>query len=350
MAIDIDDYLKDIDPDNVCGEDLEYDREFNELEEAIKGKPEQQMGDTFIEAEPPNWRDVKKRAEALMTRTIDLRILIFYLRALLAMEGFSGLQDGLLLIKTAVEKYWDGLYPLLDVDDDNDPTERINTLMSLCDYETVIRALQQTTLIESQSLGRFNYRQISIASGKSTATSKEKDVAQSIIDAAIQDSSLESLQQNYQFVTNGLENLNQLESLVTDYVGISNAPSFAELRNFLKECKTFLSASLERKGGATEESPNEIEAASGEPITVSSNNQKSALGVINNNQDVIKTLNQVCDYYHKHEPSSPVPFFVERAIRVVGKNFIDVLKDIAPTGVDEARTILGKQDDEDEYN
>ena len=38
MAIDIDEYLKDIDADNVCGEDLEYDREFNELEEAIKGK------------------------------------------------------------------------------------------------------------------------------------------------------------------------------------------------------------------------------------------------------------------------------------------------------------------------
>jgi type VI secretion system protein ImpA len=135
MTIDIDDYLKDIDSDNVCGEDLEYDREFNELEEAIKGKPEQQMGDTLIEAEPPNWRDVKKRAEALMTRTIDLRILISYLRALRAMEGFSGLQDGLLLIKTAVQRYWEGIYPLLDAEDDNDPTERINTLLSLCDYQ-----------------------------------------------------------------------------------------------------------------------------------------------------------------------------------------------------------------------
>lgn len=347
MAIDIDDYLKDIDSDNVCGEDLEYDREFNELEEAIKGKPEQQMGDTIIEAEPPNWRDVKKRAEALMTRTIDLRILISYLRALLAMEGFSGLQDGLLLIKTAVERYWEGIYPLLDAEDDNDPTERINTLLSLCDYQAVISLLQQTPLLESQSLGRFNLRQISIASGKSAATSKEKDVSQSTIDAAVQDSSLESLQQSHEFVSSSFETLNQLESLITDYVGISNAPSFAELRNLLKECKTFLAASLERKGGGTEENLVETAADSGEVISVNVSNQKSALGVINNNQDVIKTLNQVCDYYHKHEPSSPVPFFVERAIRVVGKNFIDVLKDIAPTGVDEARTILGKQDDED---
>ena len=102
MAIEPDDYLKDIDPDNVCGDDLQYDPVFIELEQAIKGKPEQQMGDTVVEAEPPNWRDIKKHSEALLARTIDLRVLICYLRALIALEGFSGLQDGLTLIKTAI--------------------------------------------------------------------------------------------------------------------------------------------------------------------------------------------------------------------------------------------------------
>ena len=52
MAIEIDDFLKDIDPDNVCGDDLQYDPVFIELEREIKGKPEQQMGDTVVEAEP----------------------------------------------------------------------------------------------------------------------------------------------------------------------------------------------------------------------------------------------------------------------------------------------------------
>ena len=77
---------------------------------------------------------------------------------------------------------------------------------------------------------------------------------------------------------------------------------------------------------------------------------KSISGVINNNQDVIKTLNLVCDYYRKNEPSSPVPMLIERAIRLVGKSFMDALKDIAPAGVDEAKIILGKQDDKDENN
>ena len=88
MAIDIEEFLKDIVPDNVCGDDLQYDPAFIELEQAIKGKPEQQMGDTVVEAEPPNWREIKKTSEALLARTTDLRVLMCYLRALIAQEGF----------------------------------------------------------------------------------------------------------------------------------------------------------------------------------------------------------------------------------------------------------------------
>lgn len=354
MAINIDDYLKDIDPDNVCGDDLQYDPKFIELEQAIKGKPEQQMGDTVTEAEPPNWRDIKKQSEALLSRTIDLRVLICYVRALIALEGFLGLQDGLMLIRTLVENRWDSIHPQLDPDDDNDPTERINTLLSLCDHEIVLWPLQQTPLLESKALGRFNFREISIASGKSTATSNEKQVNQATIDAAVQDSELDHLQQTFQAVTVSLDDINQLENVVTNYVGISDAPSFADLRLFLKECKAFLLTSLEKKGDGADINQELVTAShaplEGDVVTSSSTTTKSALGVINNNQDVIKTLNQVCDYYRKNEPSSPVPLFIERAIRMVGKNFMDALKEIAPTGVDEAKIILGKQYDEDQDN
>lgn len=349
MAIDIDAYLKDIDSDNVCGKDLQYDPKFIELEQAIKGKPEQQMGGTVTEAEPPNWRDIRKQCEALLSRTIDLRVLVYYLRALVALEGVSGLQDGLTLIRTLVENRWDTLHPQLDPDDDNDPTERINTLVSLCDHDIMLWPLQQTPLLESKSLGRFNFRQVSIASGKSTATSNEKEVNQATIDGAIQECEIAYLQKTLQAITASLDNLDQLENTVTDCVGITEAPSFAELRNFLKECKVFLITALETKGVSGDTADQELitdeNISAANAVTTAS--EKSISGAINNNQDVIKTLNMVCDYYKKYEPSSPVPMFIERAIKLVGKNFMDALKDVAPAGIDEARFILGKQNEED---
>ncbi len=343
MAIDIDNFLQDIGPESLCGDDLQYDPAFIELEQAIKGKPEQQMGDTVVEAEPPNWRDIKKQSEALLSRTTDLRVLICYLRALIALEGFSGLQDGLTLIKSAVEKRWENIHPQLDPDDDNDPTERINVLMSLCDYETLLRPLQQTPLVESKALGRFNFREISIASGKSTATANEREISQTTIDAVVQDSDLGHLQQTFQAVTASLDDINELEKQLTDYVGISEAPSFSDIRDFLKESKLFLMESLEKRGIGGELITEE-DAAGGEAVAVAP--AKSISGAINNNQDVIKTLSLVCEYYKKHEPSSPVPIFIDRAIRLVGKSFMEALKDIAPNGVDQAKIISGKNDED----
>lgn len=343
MAIDIDNILQDIGPENVCGDDLQYDPAFIELEQAIKGKPEQQMGNTVVEAEPPNWRDIKKQSEALLSRSTDLRVIICYLRALTALEGFSGLQDGLSLIKTAVEKRWENIHPQLDPDDDNDPTERINVLMSLCDYETLLRPLQQTPLVESKALGRFNFREISIASGKSTATANEKEVSQNTIDAVVQDSELEHLQQTFQAITASLDDVNELEKQVTEYVGISEAPSFSDLRDFLKESKLFLMESLEKRGVGGEQITEE-NADGGEAVAAAP--AKSISGAINNNQDVIKTLNLVSEYYKKNEPSSPVPMFIDRAIRLVGKSFMEALKDIAPNGVDQAKIISGKNDED----
>lgn len=354
MAIDIDSFLKEISPENPCGDDLQYDSAYIELEQAVKGKAEQQMGSTVTEAEPPNWRNIKKQSEALLARTIDLRILIYYLRALIALEGLVGLQDGLALIKTLTAQRWDTIYPQLDPDDDNDPTERVNTLMALCDHETLLAPLQQSPLLESKMLGRFNFRDISIASGKSTATSSEKEVNQATIDAAIQDVDASQLQQTFQLLTLSLDNLNQLEAVVTEQVGVSQAPSFAVLRTFLKESVAFVGTSLEKKGvSSVEETPSdEAQAAESNGTTegsaVAAAPAKGISGSINNNQDVIKTLNLVCDYYQKHEPSSPVPIFIERAMRLVGKNFLDVLKDIAPAGVDEAKFILGKQQEENQ--
>jgi type VI secretion system protein ImpA len=70
---------------------------------------------------------------------------------------------------------------------------------------------------------------------------------------------------------------------------------------------------------------------------------KSVLAEINNNQDVIKALNLICDYYQKHEPSSPVPIFLERCKGLVGKSFLEVLEDIAPQGIEQVMVFKGQQ-------
>jgi type VI secretion system protein ImpA len=353
MAINIEEYL------NVYGDNLDGDNAFNVLKNEIKGKPaqykydEQSRKDVMVsDAIPPKWSDIKKQSEVLLKRSINLEVIVCYLRALIGLQGFHGLEDGLKLINAIVEKRWDDLYPQLDSEDNNDPTRRINIFLTLCDFKTILKPLEQSPLLESKSFGKFNFRQINIGIGKSVPIGTEDNVEQKTIDAAIQDIEAERLQATLQIISSCFDYVVQLEATLDTYLK-KDAPSFAKLHDFLKDVNAFLTKALAEKGTTEEASQNLeviVEEKTEEKPTVATvsttKSTQSIAGSVNNNQDVINVLNLVCDYYKKHEPSSPVPFLIERAIRLVGKNFMDMLKDIAPNGLGDAEKVLGKQDDE----
>jgi len=344
VAIDIESYLTDIGPDNVCGADLEYDAEFIAFEQEVQGKEEQIMGDSVIEAEPPNWREVIKQAEKLLTRTRDLRIFVNYLRALTATQDILGLADGMNLLRSAIETHWNNIHPQLDPDDDNDPTERINVLMSLCDFDTFLKPLHKIPLVESKALGRFNLRDIQIANGSvSAAESDDKDKLPqlAVIEAAFQECASETLQATANAAAGALQDLKQMESFITEKVGVNNAASFSELSTLLKEISTILNQQLERLG-LTEDTSDDVETTDSSTEQAAAQPVK-AIGLpgINNNQDVINALKLIADYYKKNEPSSPIPLLLERVTRLVGKSFMEVLQDMAPKGVEQVEVLRG---------
>jgi len=55
----------------------------------------------------------------------------------------------------------------------------------------------------------------------------------------------------------------------------------------------------------------------------------------------VETLDRLCEYYQRNERSSPVPLLLKRARRLVNMDFMDILEDLAPAGLDQARMIQG---------
>jgi type VI secretion system protein ImpA len=351
VSAEIEGYLKEIDAEHPCGEDLEYDPDFIALEQAIKGKSEQQIGDTIQEAEPPNWKEVRKSAEQLLARTRDLRVLICYIRALSALEGFIGLAKGLELTKKLTESFWQDIHPQLDPDDDNDPTERVNILMSLCDFETFLNPLQRVPLIESSVFGKISLRDIHIAEGQISVVDSDTDVPElSSIKGAFQDCSAEQLKNIAQALTDNLHFLDDLENFVTEQVGVGDAPGFTELRKLLKEIDAIFSKWLDKLG-----MNQNVEIAQAESDTEVTDGTVPAVkridlttpSAINNNEDVVRTLHLICDYYKQHEPSSPIPILLARVIGLVGKDFMEIMKDMAPNGVEQVEFLSGTSSESD---
>ena len=103
---DIDVYLKPISDAEPCGEALDYDLSFLELEMAARGRPAQELGSSVVVAEPPNWSEVDRLAGELSSQTKDLRVAVLAARAALNLEGLAGLRRGLEGLAIYVENYW----------------------------------------------------------------------------------------------------------------------------------------------------------------------------------------------------------------------------------------------------
>lgn len=351
-VIDVEQLLSQIDADAPCGEDLEYDSAFAEMEKMAEGKPEQQFGSTIIPAEPPDWRGVRKAALALFDRTRDLRVGVCLTRALLNTDGLPGFADGLALVEGLIERHWDSVYPQLDPEDGNDPTLRVNTIVALCDPATTLRSLREAALVSSRALGRFSLRDVQIAAGVLVAAGDAGGEAelptQGRIDAAFQDADLQELQGVAALLADAMQRAKHIEAVLTDQVGVTQAADMSELAGVLKEMRQVLAEQLQRRGeglageGAAEDAA-EAGVAGG---TVGGGQRLVLTGEIASRDDALRMLEKVSDYFTRYEPSSPVPFLLKRARSLVTKNFMEALRDLAPGGTEQANLIFGLRDGE----
>ncbi len=339
--IPLDSLLVGLSDDAPCGDDLEYDPAFTALETEIAGKPEQQMGDSINEAEPPNWATVSKDAIELLGRSRDLRVAAFLAEASVNLGDLCGIHDSLRLITGFLEQFWEPVHPQLDPDDGNDPTQRINILDSLCDFNRILQPLSQIPLVQSRGLGSFGLHDFQVASGKAQALDGAKVPSLGEIDGAFRSCDADQLQATFDAAGGSVDELEKIEASFTERLGAQDSPNLAPLRSVLQEIHHLLAQQVGDE--SIEEGEFDGEASSG------NGGVPTRGGAIQGPQDVIRVLDQVCNYYRKHEPSSPIPILLMRAKNLVSKDFMEIVKDLAPDGVSQIETFQGRDENEDDY-
>jgi type VI secretion system protein ImpA len=357
--IDVDKLLAPVSPDQPCGENLEYDADYAAMEQAAAGKPEQQFGATVIPGEEPNWKEVCEKATGLLERTKDLRIGTYLARGAARLEGMTGLADGLAVIHGLVEKYWEGVYPQLDPEDNNDPTERMNTLGSLSDPAAMLRAIREAPLVRSKSLGTFAYRDVLVANGDLPPPAGTEKIESSTIEGAFADGDGDGLQAVGAALRRSLETTRKLELELAMLVGAGQAPPLDSLTELLETISKLVHGKLAARGLLEEESPAGSEAdggasaeqadGDGQAGAAAVNGRKASAGTaltgdITNRGDVIRALDKINEYYKRYEPSSPVPLLINRAKRLASKSFLEILRDLTPDALNQALAIGGITD------
>ena len=349
MTVDIEALLVEVSPEAPCGEDLSYDPSFLALEDMLRAKPAGGVVEGVEEAvEEPNWREVRDKSLELLGRSKDLRIALYLTLALLKIENLEGLSDGLHIIKGMLERYWTRLYPQLDPGDNDDPLERMNVLQALSpatvseqDPMKFKQRLADVLLCNSARMGRFSLRDIQVARGEITVAAETAASlpGMDVIDAAFLDTATEELQATAQAVSEAIEHAKAIAALFAQQASGGQAPDLSGFETVLEQVQRSVQGYLAQRGygqGAPDEAAQATdEAQEGGP---------SPSGAIRSAEDARLAMEKICQYFERHEPSSPVPLLLRRAQRLVSKNFLDVVQDVCPEALSQIQMLGGITD------
>lgn len=345
--IDVDALLASFGEDSPSGEDLEYDPDFSALELAAQPGEERQVGDSVIAAEDPDWKEVISAAQVVLGRSKDLRAAVILANAALKTEGLPGFEEVLRYVRGCLEDFWDSVHPQLDADDDDDPTMRVNAVFGLSDDDKVVRSLRFAPLTDSRGFGQFNLRHILVAEGETTAPADMDEVPDAAtISAAFQDTDDETLETIKDAAGACLEHIKAIGAVFDDKTpGMGPDLDNVQKTMFQITKKLASYAGGEAPGGADEVDAVAEPGGDAAPMTGGG----AITGAINNKNDVVNMIDRINDYYMRNEPSSPVPLLLNRARKLVSADFVTIIKDMAPQGVENVSLIGGLQEEEDNY-
>lgn len=297
MAFEVEELVRPLEGGAPLGAELAYEDDFGRLRELAT------RVDRDPAAPPVEWAKELPRIEALARRGRDLRVWVWLARAALAAEGLDGLVRGLELVESGLARFWDELPPMDP--DEPDPAGRY--------------------------LARVNAMALL---GASSAHLKPAEVAR-----------LRSVRHL----------LDDLERRSAGRPAAELAPLAARARAALGRIRARFEAGF---GAAADPQLGfealdaalarlvEAEAAAAAPAAEAGAAAPSApAGAPRSREEVVRLLDQVLDYYRRHEPSSPVPLLVARAKRLVPMSFVEALKELAPAGIKELQAAAGALDE-----
>lgn len=317
------------------GANLEYDARFLALQQAATERPEQQFGNTIIEAQAPEWAQVLKQADELLLETADLRVLLLRVWAQVERQGLEAYADGLDVLLHMFESLWDVVHPRLDQEGEHDPFPRMNALGAFVDMQGLFKAVRASALLRDQ------HGFLSLRDAESVLEGSRPELfaggplrLQELLKQARRDpdspmSMLLRVEQRLQAV----------HELMVDKLGGEWAPDFSPV---LLSIRT-VTERVEREDSHTEAVVDEEQGAASDkeqsaPVPTSTKVEAPMQWqsvALNNRADAMLMLEKVCSYFETHEPSHPAPILLKRVQQTIPMSFPEILQNLIPSGADQ---------------
>ena len=342
---ELDQIIEPIAGSNPSGVDLEYDSRFQAIQSLIEA------GD---EENPADWKKVKKGCLELLGDGRNVEFLVLLAVSLVATEGYQGMRDGLHVLAESVKKFWDNIYPELDMEEPESDRYlmRLNSIAQLgekpgklgdklCYVEKILRA----PLSSSDSRVSASFWPVWEAELNESADSSEVTTVMGYIGQmpAEENKAISNL------VGESIEILQDLSEFLMEKTGLAYNGPFDDclMPTLVRINKVFVENATDSAQVAGEGDSNQ------EALSMNQNTGNSAStpaappppppGTINSREDVKKALEKIIDYYKKNEPSSPIPYIAERTQELIDCDFMGIIQNLSKESEQQFKKVLNIQ-------
>ena len=336
FALDLDRLLTPISPEQPAGVSLRYEGTYDQIQDARRADDADiPQGVWERGLKKADWKQVYTLCtDALQTRTKDLQIAVWLLEALLHLRGFAGVQASLGLMHGLCEQFWDDLHPPLEGDD---VEGRVAPLVWMNEKLSVDLKLIPITMPHAVDAVAYTFADWEVANRLENLAQKdrrayEKAEAEGRATRAkflgsVMFSSREFYIRQAEALGGAVKGLADLNSLLDQKCG-QDGPSFRYFSETLTAIEGLATTFLKEKQGERGE-PDQDSAEAAEGGQEEPDGEGPVCDFrINNRSDAYRMLSSAADYLLIHEPHSPTPYLVKRAVSWGHMTLMELLQEL----------------------
>lgn len=316
-----------ISEEHPAGESLRYEGTYDRIQEARKeDDPRLPQGVWERDLKKAEWNKVKDICiKALETRSKDLQIAVWLLEALLSLYGFAGVKEGLNLILGFCERFWDDLYPEMD---ENDLEGRISPFV-LMNEKIALKLkfilITKPRSVDSSPYSFADYESANILENQALkdksifekAESEGKATRAKFLGSVMFSPSSFYVKQSRE-LNDSLEILTALGLFLGEKCG-RESPSLKQFKDILEAIQHLSSEFLNEKIKENVINDPLLQEGDMKESIVSDEDEKEGgkrpvFLSIRNRAEAYRMLSEAADYLLIHEPHSPAPYLVKRAV------------------------------------
>jgi type VI secretion system protein ImpA len=271
--------------------------------------------------------------EGLLVRTRDIRLLTVLAKYSILNRDLVGFATAVRAIQQLLKDQWDEVHPR---GEDGVFSIRMAAIETLDDMAPVIFPLQYAQLIRHPRIGSISYRDYMIAAKEAEAREGESTHDQATIERALMEVELTELVDTLGRFESLRTALADIRDVCAERAGFEQAARFERLPALVDKIRTLLnSAVIKRDPSAAldDKAPSPDGTTTEATVTVASE--------VASVDDAADALAAVAEYFSRHEPSNPALLLVQQATQLMGKSFVEVLRILMPTHVEQAAIHIG---------